>query len=67
MPKILRIGRYLELLAELEKLPSLFLNTAILSNTEFDALLARADDPPPVEAKAADRAGLPVAEVGRPD
>ena len=40
MPKIRRIGLYLEVLAELEKLPSLFRNVVALSTVEFDALFA---------------------------
>jgi hypothetical protein len=40
MPKIQRILRYLEVLAELEKLPTLFQNVVVLRTTEFNALLA---------------------------
>jgi hypothetical protein len=40
MPKIRRIGQYLELLAQLEKLPWLFRNLVAVSTPEFDALLA---------------------------
>jgi hypothetical protein len=39
MPKIRRILRYLEALAQLEKLPRLFQNVVVLSTVEFDALL----------------------------
>jgi hypothetical protein len=39
MPKIRRILRYLEVLAQLEKLPRLFQNVVVLSTVEFDALL----------------------------
>jgi hypothetical protein len=39
MPKIRRIQQYLELLAELGKLPWSFRNVVILSTAEFDALL----------------------------
>jgi hypothetical protein len=40
MPKIRRIGLYLEMLAQLEKLPWLFRNVVALSTVEFDALFA---------------------------
>ena len=40
MPKIRRIGLYLEVLAQLEKLPWLFRNVVALSTVEFDALFA---------------------------
>lgn len=40
MPKILRIGLYLERLAQLEKSPWLFRNVVALSSAEFDALFA---------------------------
>lgn len=39
VPKIRRIGEYLQALAELEKLPSLFRNVVALSTDEFEALL----------------------------
>jgi hypothetical protein len=40
MAKIRRIGRYLETLTALEKVPWLFRNVVALSTAEFDALLA---------------------------
>ena len=40
MPKIRRIGVYLELLAELEKLPRLFENVVALSTDELDGVLS---------------------------
>jgi hypothetical protein len=40
MPKIRRIGQYLEVLAQLEKLPWLFRNVVALSTVEFDDLFA---------------------------
>jgi hypothetical protein len=40
MPKIRRIGRYLEVLAELGKVPWLFRNVAAISTADFDALVA---------------------------
>lgn len=40
MPKIQRISLYLEVLAQLEKLPALFRNVVALSTVEFDALFA---------------------------
>lgn len=39
VPKIRRISEYLQALAELEKLPSLFRNVVALSTDEFEALL----------------------------
>jgi hypothetical protein len=39
MPKIQRIGRYLETLAELGKVPWLFRNVVALSTADFDALV----------------------------
>ncbi len=39
MPKIRRIGRYLDVLAELGKGPWLFRNVVTLSTAEFDRLL----------------------------
>jgi hypothetical protein len=41
MPKIRRIGVYLDVLADLEKLPSLFRNVVALSTGEFEALMLR--------------------------
>jgi hypothetical protein len=41
MTKIQRIGRYLELLAELGKVPWLFRNVVSLSTADFDALITR--------------------------
>jgi hypothetical protein len=38
MPKIRRIGSYLNLLADLEKLPPMFRNVLALSTTDFEAL-----------------------------
>jgi hypothetical protein len=38
MPKIKRIGKYLEILAALEKLPPMFRNVHALSTTEFEQL-----------------------------
>jgi len=38
MPKIIRIGNYLALLAELEKLPPMFRNVIALSVEEFESL-----------------------------
>lgn len=40
MTKIKRIGKYLELLAELEKLPPMFRNVVALSTAEFESLFA---------------------------
>jgi hypothetical protein len=40
MPKIRRIRKYLEVLADLEKLPTLFRNVVALSTSEFEALMA---------------------------
>ena len=40
MAKIQRIQSYLEMLAQLRKLPQLFCNVVALSTAEFDALLA---------------------------
>ncbi|MET0510157.1 MAG: hypothetical protein ABW135_00525 [Thermoleophilaceae bacterium] len=40
MQKIQRIGRYLELLADLEKLPRMFRNVVALSTVDFEELLA---------------------------
>jgi hypothetical protein len=37
--KIQRIGRYLEVLADLDKVPWLFRNVVALSTAEFDAIL----------------------------
>jgi hypothetical protein len=42
MPKIRRIGRYLEVLAELGKVPWLFRNVVTLSTAGFDDLLLSA-------------------------
>lgn len=39
MPKISRIGVYLELLAKLEKLPPMFQNVVLLSVGDFDTLI----------------------------
>jgi hypothetical protein len=39
MPKIQRILRYLQILADLDKVPWLFRNVVALSTVEFDALL----------------------------
>jgi hypothetical protein len=38
MPKIKRIGKYLEVLADLEKLPPMFRNVVAVSTTEFERL-----------------------------
>jgi hypothetical protein len=40
MPKIQRIGTYLQVLADLEKLPPMFRNVVALSTAEFEGLLA---------------------------
>jgi hypothetical protein len=40
MPKIKRILRYLEILADLDKVPWLFRNVVSISTEEFDALVA---------------------------
>jgi hypothetical protein len=42
LPKIRRILKYLEVLAELEKLPWLFQNVVVLGTSDFDALWADA-------------------------
>ena len=39
MPKIRRIGRYLEVLGQLGKVPWLFRNVVASSTAEFDSLL----------------------------
>jgi hypothetical protein len=39
LPKIRRIGQYVERLAELEKSPELFANLVTLSTAKFDSLL----------------------------
>jgi hypothetical protein len=38
MRKIQRIGTYLQVLADLEKLPPMFRNVVVLSTVEFDEL-----------------------------
>jgi hypothetical protein len=38
MPKIHRIGMYLEVLAELEKLPPMFRNVIAVSTVEFETI-----------------------------
>ena len=40
VPKVQRIGKYLELLASLEKLPWNFQNVVAISTTDFDAYLS---------------------------
>ena len=44
VPKIRRVAAYLELLAELEKLPRLFRNVVALSTQEFDRMLTSPPD-----------------------
>ena len=52
MAKIQRIGRYLEVLADLGKVPWLFRNVVALSAEEFDAVFVDAPR------------GAPIARVG---
>lgn len=62
MPKVRRIGEYLDLLARLEKTPWLFRNVVALSSGEFDSLmtLTSPETPADADAQRIKRRGLPL-------